>query len=49
MGLGVGVAGPDPDWKFKPAAVSVGEMMGHNGTVLMVEVVLVFVELWFVS
>lgn len=49
MGLGVGVAGRDPDWKFKSAAVSIEEMMGHNRTILMVEVVLVLVELAFVS
>lgn len=47
MGLGVGIAGPE--WRFKPATVSIPEMVGHNGTVLMVDVVLELVELAFVS
>lgn len=49
MGLGVAMAGPDPAWRFKPAAVSIPEMVGHSGTVLLVEVVLVLVEFALVS
>lgn len=48
MGLGVGMAGPDPEWRFKAAAISIPELVGDNGTVLMVEVVLELVELAFV-
>lgn len=49
MGLGVAMAGPDPAWRFKPATVSIPELVGHNGTVLMVEAALELVELAFVS